>query len=43
MMYGYFQAGTGQARWARMPLISRIRLWMRRRRRDDLAGLAEWK
>ena len=21
-MYGYFQAGTGQARWTRMPLIS---------------------
>lgn len=42
-MYGYFQAGTGRARWTRMPLIGRIRLRMRRRRRDDLAGLAEWK
>jgi len=42
-MYGYFQAGTGNARWVRMPLMDRIRLWMRRRHTDDLSGLREWK
>ena len=40
--YGYFQAGTGKARWHRMTLIERIRLRRRRRWRDDLAGLKGW-
>lgn len=42
MSYGYFQAGTGKARWRRMPLMDRIRLWRRRRWRDDLEGLRGW-
>jgi hypothetical protein len=37
--YGYFMAGTGSARWHRMTLIERIRLWRRRRVRDDLEGI----
>jgi hypothetical protein len=40
--YGYIIAGTGQARWRRMPILDRIRLWHRRQRVDDLAGLKEW-
>ena len=43
MNYGYFVAGTGKARWRRMTILERIRLRMRRRHTDDLAGLAEWK
>lgn len=40
--YGYLMAGYGQARPHRMTLMERIRLWKRRRRRDDLAGLRGW-
>jgi len=42
MRYGYFMAGTGKARWRRMRLAERIRLWRRRRRADDLEGLRGW-
>ncbi len=41
-MYGYLMAGTGKARWRRMTLVERIRLWKRRRRQDDLANLKGW-
>lgn len=40
--YGWLLAGAGQARWRRMTLMERIRLWRRRRRQDDLAGLRGW-
>ena len=43
MSYGYFISGFGAARWHRMTIRERIRLRKRRRRMDDLAGLAEWK
>lgn len=39
MSYGYFQAGTGQARWRRMTWAGRRRLRKRRKRQDDLAGI----
>jgi len=42
MNYGYFTAGAGQARWKRMTLAERFRLWKRRRRQDDLANLKGW-
>jgi len=42
MEYGYFFSGTGKARWIRMRLMDRVRLWRRRRREDDLAGLRGW-
>lgn len=40
--YGYLMAGAGKARWHRMTLVERIRLWRRRRRQDDLAGMRGW-
>ena len=40
--YGCFTAGYGRSRWVRMTLMDRIRLWRRRRRQDDLAGLRGW-
>lgn len=40
--YGFNTAGTGKARWIRMTLMERIRLWRRRRWADDLAGLRGW-
>lgn len=40
--YGYFQAGYGQARPRRQTLMDRIRLWRRRRWKDDLEGLRGW-
>ena len=40
--YGYHTAGIGKARWRRMTLAERIRLWRRRKFADDLAGLRGW-
>lgn len=40
--YGYMTAGIGKANLIRMTLMDRIRLWRRRRRQDDLAGLRGW-
>ena len=37
--YGYMIAGTGKARWVRMPLLDQFRLWRRRRRVNDLDGI----
>lgn len=37
--YGYNTAGTGKAGTLRRSLLDRFRLWRRRRREDDLAGL----
>lgn len=37
--YGFFTCGYGKARWRRMTLLERIRLWWRRRKRDDLSCL----
>ena len=40
--YGYMTAGAGKARLIRMTLMDRIRLWRRRRWRDDLESLRGW-
>lgn len=40
--YGYLLAGAGKARWHRVTIMDRIRLWKRRRKRDDLASLRGW-
>lgn len=40
--YGYLMAGTGKARWRRMTLMERFRLWKRRRKQDDFASLRAW-
>lgn len=40
--YSYLMAGTGKARWRRMTVAELFRLWRRRRRQDDLAGLRAW-
>ena len=40
--YGYHMAGTGKARWRRMTITERIRLWRRRRKQDDFAALRAW-
>ena len=40
--YGYFQSGTGKARRHRRTLMERLRLWRRRKWKDDLEGLRGW-
>lgn len=40
--YGWFQAGTGKARWRRMTLVERYRLWKRRQEHYDLENVRGW-
>ena len=40
--YGYFTAGAGRARWHRMTLAERYRLWKRRRTQWDLQNVKQW-
>lgn len=40
--FSYFRSGTGNARWRRMTILERFRLWRRRRKSDDLSGLRGW-
>lgn len=40
--YGYFLAGSGRPACRRVTIMDRIRLWRRRRWKDDLEGLRGW-
>jgi hypothetical protein len=40
--FSYFRSGTGNARWRRMTILERFKLWRRRRKSDDLSGLRGW-
>ena len=42
-MTTYYCPGAGKIRGQRMTLMSRIRLWKRRRKQDDLSGVLKWR